>query len=66
MTNESKTQEKDVNELLISDFDFFIYQEILAHWSVLVMCPYFESLYNSGLKEKISGKNMDYGKRSYK
>ncbi|XP_061173027.1 kelch-like protein 3 [Saccostrea echinata] len=37
--------------------------EIRAHWNVLVMCPYFQSLYDSGLKEKTSGKiHLQIGK----
>ncbi|KAK3597442.1 hypothetical protein CHS0354_040182, partial [Potamilus streckersoni] len=37
--------------------------ELKAHWCVLVSCPYFQSLYDSGLKERISGKvNMSIGK----
>lgn len=30
--------------------------EVKAHWNVLVSCPYFQSLYDSGLDEKLSGK----------
>lgn len=30
--------------------------EVKAHWNVLVSCPYFHSLYDSGLDEKLSGK----------
>lgn len=29
--------------------------EIRAHWCVLVSCPYFQSLYDSGLAERFSG-----------
>ncbi|XP_060071953.1 kelch-like protein 11 [Ylistrum balloti] len=29
--------------------------EIKAHWCVLVSCPYFQSLYDSGLAERFSG-----------
>lgn len=29
--------------------------EIKAHWCVLVSCPYFQSLYDSGLVERFSG-----------
>ncbi|VDI38355.1 Hypothetical predicted protein [Mytilus galloprovincialis] len=31
-------------------------KELKAHWCVLMTCPYFESMYNSGLAEKTSGK----------
>ncbi|KAH3697004.1 kelch-like protein 21 [Dreissena polymorpha] len=30
--------------------------EMKAHWCVLVACPYFQSLYNSGMCEKVQGK----------
>ena len=30
-----------------------------AHWCVLVMCPYFQSLYDSGMKESVSGKQSE-------
>ena len=34
---------------------FVFFQEVKAHWNVLVSCPYFQSLYDSGLDEKLSG-----------
>ncbi|KAL3873365.1 hypothetical protein ACJMK2_036495 [Sinanodonta woodiana] len=37
--------------------------EMKAHWCVLVSCPYFQSLYDSGLEERVSGKvNVSVGK----
>ena len=39
----------------LSPTGFFSFQEVKAHWNVLVSCPYFQSLYDSGLDEKLSG-----------
>lgn len=45
----SQTEFCDVT-LMVGDI------EVKAHWNVLVSCPYFQSLYDSGMDEKVSGK----------
>jgi hypothetical protein len=36
---------------------FFSQQQFKVHWCILLQCPYFKALYDSGMQERTSGQS---------